>query len=199
MYTKSFIANDVNISVRKAEFCCQVARFWLRTTFDSVLILEKFFLFHFNLSNGHIWYRNAPNCLKADSTWWMKAFSVQYDKLCCMLLIYMNVLKSATAKSSHHKKNFFFKFSLILYLYEMICCLVAKSCPTPWDTMDCSTPDFPALHYFPEFAQTHVHWVSEWCYLTISSTAVLFSSCPQSVQHQGLSQRVGSCTRCLKY
>ena len=81
----------------------------------------------------------------------------------------------------------------------MICCSVAKSCPTPWDTMDCSTPDFPVLHYFPEFAQTHVHWVSEWCYLTISSTAVFLSSCPQSVQYQGLSQRVGSCTRCLKY
>ena len=24
--------------------------------------------------------------------------------------------------------------------------------------MDCSTPGFPALHYLPEFAQTHVHW-----------------------------------------
>ena len=25
--------------------------------------------------------------------------------------------------------------------------------------MDCSMPDFPVLHYLPEFAQTHVHWV----------------------------------------
>ena len=25
--------------------------------------------------------------------------------------------------------------------------------------MDCSTSGFPVLHYFPEFAQTHVHWV----------------------------------------
>ena len=27
--------------------------------------------------------------------------------------------------------------------------------------MDYSTPDFPVLHYLPEFAQTHDHWVSD--------------------------------------
>ena len=27
--------------------------------------------------------------------------------------------------------------------------------------MDCSIPGFPALHYLPEFAQTHVHWVDD--------------------------------------
>ena len=27
--------------------------------------------------------------------------------------------------------------------------------------MNCSMPSFPALHYLPEFAQTHVHWVSD--------------------------------------
>ena len=27
--------------------------------------------------------------------------------------------------------------------------------------MYCSTPGFPVLHYLPEFAQTHVHWVSD--------------------------------------
>ena len=27
--------------------------------------------------------------------------------------------------------------------------------------MDCSTPGFPVLHYVPEFAQTHVHWVDD--------------------------------------
>ena len=42
----------------------------------------------------------------------------------------------------------------------MICCSVAKSCPTR-DTTDCSTPDFPVLHHVLEFAQTHVHLVSD--------------------------------------
>ena len=40
-------------------------------------------------------------------------------------------------------------------------CSVAKSSPTLYDPMDCSTPGFPALHCLPEFAQTHVHWVSD--------------------------------------
>ena len=34
-------------------------------------------------------------------------------------------------------------------------------CPTLCDPMDCSTPGFPVLHYLLEFAQTHVHWVSD--------------------------------------
>ena len=27
--------------------------------------------------------------------------------------------------------------------------------------MDCSMPGFPVLHYHPEFAQTHAHWVGD--------------------------------------
>ena len=27
--------------------------------------------------------------------------------------------------------------------------------------MDCRTPGFPVLHYLPEFAQIHVHWVDD--------------------------------------
>ena len=34
---------------------------------------------------------------------------------------------------------------------------VSQSCPTPCDPMNLSTPGFPVLHYFLEFAQTHVH------------------------------------------
>ena len=33
---------------------------------------------------------------------------------------------------------------------------VTKSCPTPCDPMDCSTPGFPVHHYLPEFVQTQV-------------------------------------------
>ena len=36
-----------------------------------------------------------------------------------------------------------------------------KSSPTLCNPMNCSTPGFPVLHYLPEFAQTHVHWVSD--------------------------------------
>ena len=30
-----------------------------------------------------------------------------------------------------------------------------------WDSIYCSTPGFPVLHYLPEFTQVHVHWVSD--------------------------------------
>ena len=39
--------------------------------------------------------------------------------------------------------------------------LVAKLCLTLCDPMDCSMPDFPVLHHLPEFAQTHVLWISD--------------------------------------
>ena len=39
-------------------------------------------------------------------------------------------------------------------------CSVAQLCPTLCDLKDCSMPGFPVLHYLPEFAQTHVSWVS---------------------------------------
>ena len=45
--------------------------------------------------------------------------------------------------------------------HNVCCCSVAQSCLTLWDPMDCSTPGFPVLHYLQEFAQTHVHWVSD--------------------------------------
>ena len=39
--------------------------------------------------------------------------------------------------------------------------LFTKSCLTLCDPIDCSTPSFPALHYLPEFTQTHVRWVGD--------------------------------------
>ena len=44
----------------------------------------------------------------------------------------------------------------------MICgCDVAQSCLTLLDPINGSTPGFPVLHYLLEFAQTHVHLVSD--------------------------------------
>ena len=49
----------------------------------------------------------------------------------------------------------------VWYTYLLCCCSVSQLCPTLWNPMDCNTPDFLVLHYVPEFAQTHVHWVSD--------------------------------------
>ena len=37
---------------------------------------------------------------------------------------------------------------------DCCCCLVAQSCLTPCDLMDCSPPGCPVLHHLPELAQT---------------------------------------------
>ena len=56
-------------------------------------------------------------------------------------------------------------------------CLVAQSCPTLCDPMDCSTHRFP----FPPLSpRVHSRSLSQWCYPTIASSATLFSFCLQS-------------------
>ena len=43
----------------------------------------------------------------------------------------------------------------------MFCCSFDKPCPTLHNSMDCSMPGFPVPHHLPEFAQIHVHWISD--------------------------------------
>ena len=59
---------------------------------------------------------------------------------------------------------------------------VAQSCPTLWDTMDCSTPGFSVHRQFPELAQECLS--SQWCHPAISSS-VIPSSCLQSFPASG--------------
>ena len=70
-------------------------------------------------------------------------------------------------------------------LYCYCCCSVAQSYLTLCNPMDCSTPGFLVLHCLPEVAQTHVHWVSDACHPTISSSATPFPSFPQSFPASG--------------
>ena len=48
----------------------------------------------------------------------------------------------------------------VLYV-SWLCCLVARSCRTLGNPIDCSTPGLPVHHHLPEFAQTHVHGVGD--------------------------------------
>ena len=50
----------------------------------------------------------------------------------------------------------------------------SHSCLTLCDPMCCGAPGFPVLHYLPEFAQTHVHWVHD--AIQPSSSVILFTS-----------------------
>ena len=72
-------------------------------------------------------------------------------------------------------------------------CSVTKLCLTLWDPpMNCSTPGFSVLHYLPEFAQTHVHWVGD----AIQPSHPLSSPSPafNLSQHQDLFQWVSFST-----
>ena len=66
------------------------------------------------------------------------------------------------------------------------CCSVPQSCLTLCHPMDGSTPGLPVPHHVPEFAQVHVHCISDAIQpshpLTSSPSALSLS------QHQGLFQ-----------
>ena len=70
---------------------------------------------------------------------------------------------------------------------RMNCSSVTNLCLTLCYPMNCSTPGFPVLHHLPEFAQTHVHWVSD----VIQPSCPLSSPSPPTFnlsQHPGLFQ-----------
>ena len=46
-------------------------------------------------------------------------------------------------------------------LFHCCYCSVTKLCQTLWDSADLSMPGFTVLQYLPEFAQTHIHWISD--------------------------------------
>ena len=103
----------------------------------------------------------------------------------CLYLLQIVVHLSIFNYSSFkyfNKRNAEEMQTLVLNYYAVCfcCCSVAKSCPTLCDHMDCSMPGSSVLHYLPEFAQIHDHWLSQWCHLSISSSVSPFSSCPQS-------------------
>ena len=96
----------------------------------------------------------------------------------CTLLLKPSIQEKLEWKEERRFKIFFF-----------YCCgSVTKSCPTLCTPMNCSTPGFPVLNYLPEFAQTHVHWVSD----AIQQSLSLPSFALNLSQHQGLFQWVGS-------
>ena len=74
------------------------------------------------------------------------------------------------------------------------CCSVTQSCLTLCNPTD----GFPVLHYLPEFAQTHVHWVND----AIQPSHPLSSPSPSALnlsQHQGLFQWASSLHQVAKY
>ena len=78
--------------------------------------------------------------------------------------------------------------SVFLLLY--VCTFSHQVVPTLCDPMDCGTLGLPVPHHLPEFAQVHVHWVSD----AIQPSHPLSPPSPafNLSHHQGLFQWVGS-------
>ena len=86
---------------------------------------------------------------------------------------------------SFHYCTIILSLSQTNYIYRCCCCCcsVAKSCPTLCNSMNYSMPGFPVLHYLPEFAQIHAHWVSD--AIQTSHPIAPFPSCLQSFLASG--------------
>ena len=113
--------------------------------------------------------------------------------LCCLFILFMVSWWTKVSNFNTGKLinlSFMVRLSLVSYLaslsvsWVLLLCSVAKWYPTLSDPMDCSTPGFPILHYLLEFAQTHVHWVSD-ALQPSHSSATHFSSCSQSFPASG--------------
>ena len=67
-------------------------------------------------------------------------------------------------------------------LAQICCCSVAQSCLTLCSPMDCSMLGFPVLHYLPEFAQTHMHWINDANHLILCHTLLFLPSVFASIR-----------------
>ena len=92
---------------------------------------------------------------------------------------HLNLINSASGPSSiyHHTGA---RASTWIF-----CRLVAQSCLTLCNPMDCSTPGLPVPHHLPDFAQAHAHCISD----AVQPSHLLTPSSPSALslsQHQGL-------------
>ena len=81
--------------------------------------------------------------------------------------------------------SYIFILLTIQHYFCCCCCSVTQLCLTLRNSMDCSTPGFPVIHYLPELTQPLVHWVD---YAIQSSHPLLSPSLPalNLSQHPGL-------------
>ena len=115
--------------------------------------------------------------------WNPRILRLQHWQMDSLLLIHLESLKSY---NTQQQKGVLYHFSLLL----VCCCSDAKLCLTICNPVSCIMPGFSVLRYLPEFAQMHVHWVSD-------AIQPLDPLLPPSFglnlsQHQGLFQWVSS-------
>ena len=112
-------------------------------------------------------------------------------EILCRLILFsvwflcLNCSRKQLKKKKERKKE-----KILIEFYPSVSS-VAQSCLTLCIPMNYRTPGLPVHHQLPEFAQTHVHWVSD----AIQPSHPLSSPSPPALslsQHQGLFQWVSS-------
>ena len=96
--------------------------------------------------------------------WWVKLFCfpsyVEFKMF--FLLDPLKIQREKKVSWWNCLSIFFFHLHAVKFtLFDVELNVVVQSCLTLCDPMDCSMPGFPVHHQLPEFAQTHVHWVSD--------------------------------------
>ena len=116
-------------------------------------------------SHSSIFHPSSPWELLAPTLSWI--FHIVRDHQCLASFTWHDVVEAHLTLSLVSIFNFFpwlRNISLsgytVFYL-SMVVVQYTKSCLTLCNPMDCSTLGFPVLHCLPEFAQTHVRWVSD--------------------------------------
>ena len=75
--------------------------------------------------------------------------------------------------------------------------IIAQLCLTLCNSVDCSMPGFPVLHYLLEFAQNHDHWIRD----AIQPSHPQWPPTPPALnlsQHQGLFKWIGTSHQVVK-
>ena len=148
---------------------------WLVHSLGKTLL--AFALLHFVLPR--------PNLPVTPCISWLPTFAFQFPIMKRTSFWGVSSISVHLKKETSKLVNFCVQFSSVQFS------LVAQSCPTLCDPMDCSTPGFHVLHHLPVLAQTHVHWVSD---AIQPSHPLSFPSPPASKPspHQDLFQWVNS-------
>ena len=74
-----------------------------------------------------------------------------------VLISRINCQLTATLRNNKRHNRFYMRKHTS---HGAFVCLPPCQEPILCNPVNCSMPGFPTLHYLPEFAQTHVHWVS---------------------------------------
>ena len=137
----------------------------------------------YGFSSSHVWMWE----LDYKEGWALKNW---YSRIVVLEKTLKSPLDVKEIKPVNSKRNHRTHWRLLDSVMVLLHCSFAKSCPTLCHPMNCSTPGFPGLHCLlkaREFAQTHVHWISN----AIQPSHPLSPHSPPALnlpQHQGLFQ-----------